>query len=117
ASRVPLDPSAQMRGRIHLRLTGPGGGDVGFILDGPRMHVTREAPRPPTTVVTMKAATLKDLLAGKTEFTAAQLTGKVRVEGEALAALVVQGVIQRFREQAPRRLQRLLFSGEASGAS
>jgi putative sterol carrier protein len=59
----------------------------------------------------MKATTLTELLAGRTEFTAAQLTGKVRVEGEALAALVVQAIVSRFRAETPKRLQRLLFKG------
>lgn len=111
ASRKPIDQAAQMNGRIHLKLTGPGGGDVGLILDGQRLRVIRENPRPPTTVVTMKATTLTELLAGRTEFTAAQLTGKVRVEGEALAALVVQAIVSRFRAETPKRLQRLLFKG------
>jgi putative sterol carrier protein len=109
AARRPIDQAAQMNGRIHLKLTGPGGGDVGLILDGARLRVIRENPRPPTTVVTMKATTLVELLAGRTEFTAAQLTGKVRVEGEALAALVVQAIVSRFRADTPKRLQRLLF--------
>ena len=78
---------ADPRARIHLRLTGPGGGDVGFLVDGERIDVIREMPRPPSTVVTMKTATFYDLLAGRTDFNTAQLTGKMRVEGEALAAL------------------------------
>ena len=28
------DPAMHTRGRVHLRLTGPGGGDFGFVLDG-----------------------------------------------------------------------------------
>jgi putative sterol carrier protein len=62
-------------------------------------------------VVTMKAATMKELLGGQLEFTTAQLTGKVRVDGEALAALVVQALVATFRERAPKRVQRLLFKG------
>ena len=107
-ARRPLDPVAHMNGRVHLRLTGPGGGDIGFVLDRERLQVIREMPRPPTTVVTMKTATFYDLLAGRTDFNTAQLTGKVRVEGEALAAFLVQGMVTRFRAEAPKRLQRLL---------
>ena len=59
----------------------------------------------------MKTATFYDLLAGRTDFNTAQLTGKVRVEGEALAAFVVQAVVTRFRTAAPKRLQRLLVKG------
>jgi putative sterol carrier protein len=109
AARAPNEQAAQMSGRVHLRLTGPGGGDLGLILDRARLRVIREAPRPPTAVVSMKAATFIDLLAGRTEYTVAQMTGRVRVEGEALAGLVVQAIIARFRAQAPKRLQRLLF--------
>jgi putative sterol carrier protein len=99
------------RGRVHLRLTGPGGGDVGFIIDGARIEVIREMPRPPSTVVTMKTATFYDLLAGRTDFNMAQMTGKLRVEGEALNAFIVQAIVTRFRAEAPKRLQRLLVKG------
>jgi putative sterol carrier protein len=101
-------------GRIHLKLTGPGGGDVGLVLDGEHITVMREMPRPPTTVVTMKAATFHDLLAGRTDFNTGQMTGKIRVEGEALAAFAVQGLVTRFRAEAPKRLQRLLVKGAQS---
>ena len=59
----------------------------------------------------MKTATFYDLLAGRTDFTTAQLTGKIRVEGEALAAFLVQAVATRFRAEAPKRLQRILVKG------
>ena len=113
-ARKAIDPTMRTHGRLHLRLTGPGGGDVGFILDGERIEVIREMPRPPSTVVTMKTATFYDLLAGRTDFNTAQLTGKVRVEGEALAAFVVQAVVTRFRAEAPKRLQRLLVKGASA---
>ena len=111
AARRPPPEGARMTGRIHLRLTGPGGGDIGLVLDGRRLHVLREIPRPPTATLTMRATTFADLLAGRTEFTTAQLTGKVRVEGDALAALVPQAIIATFRQRAPRRLQRLVCKG------
>ena len=111
ARRAIDDPTMHTRGRIHLRLTGPGGGDVGFIIDRAKVQVIREMPRPPTTVVSMKTATFYDLLAGRTDFNTAQLTGKVRVEGEALNALVIAAVVTRFRAEAPRRLQKFLVKG------
>ncbi|HXU70248.1 MAG TPA: NAD-dependent epimerase/dehydratase family protein [Polyangia bacterium] len=112
ASRRAIDdPSMHTRGRVHLRLTGPGGGDVGFIIDGPKVEIIREMPRPPTTVVTMKTATFYDLLGGRTDFNTGQLTGKVRVEGEALNAFVIAAIITRFRSDAPKRLQKLLVKG------
>jgi putative sterol carrier protein len=114
ARRAIDDPSMHTRGRIHLRLTGPGGGDVGFLIDGPRVEVIREMPRPPTTVVSMKTATFYDLLAGRTDFNTAQLTAKVRVEGEALNALVIAAIVTRFRAEAPKRLQRFLVKGASA---
>jgi UDP-glucose 4-epimerase len=111
ARRAVEDPTMHTRGRVHLRLTGPGGGDVGFIIDGARIEVIREMPRPPSTVVTMKTATFYDLLAGRTDFNMAQMTGKLRVEGEALNAFIVQAIVTRFRAEAPKRLQRLLVKG------
>jgi len=110
-ARRPLDPVAHMNGRVHLRLTGPGGGDVGFIMNRAHVEVIREMPRPPTTVVSMKTATFYDLLAGRTDFNTAQLTAKVRVEGEALNALVIAAIVTRFRAEAPKRLQRFLVKG------
>ncbi|HWE30375.1 MAG TPA: SCP2 sterol-binding domain-containing protein, partial [Polyangia bacterium] len=114
ARRAIDDPAMHTRGRVHLRLTGPGGGDVGFVIDGPRLEVIREVPRPPSTVVTMKTATFYDLLAARADFVSAQLTGKVRVEGEALNALVIQAIVTRFRTDAPKRLQRLLVKGAST---
>jgi putative sterol carrier protein len=106
-----LEPAMRASGRIHLKLTGPDGGDVGFVLDGERVTVLREMPRPPTTVVMMKAGTFHDLLAGRMDFNTGQMTGKIRVEGEALAAFAIQGLVTRFRADAPKRLQRLLVKG------
>ncbi len=114
ARRAVTDPSMHTRGRVHLRLTGPGGGDIGFVIDGAHVDVLREAPRPPSTVVTMKTATFYDLLAGRSDFNTGQMTGRIRVEGEALNAFVVQAVVTRFRSDAPRRLQRLLVKGAAT---
>jgi putative sterol carrier protein len=59
----------------------------------------------------MKATTMRELLSGQLEFTTAQLTGKVRVDGEALAALVVQAMVATFRQRAPKPIQRLMFKG------
>jgi putative sterol carrier protein len=107
----PPPEGRHMNARVHLRLTGKGGGDVGLLMDAGKLTVTRAPPRPPTVTVTMKAASMRELLAGELEFTTAQLTGKVRVDGEALAALVVQALVATFRERAPKRIQHLLFKG------
>jgi len=111
ARAQPMAEGRHMNARVYLRLTGRGGGDLGLIVDGGKLSITREPPRPPTVTVTLKATTMRELLAGKLEFTTAQLTGKVRVDGEALAALVVQAMVASFRQRAPKPLQRLMFKG------
>jgi hypothetical protein len=46
----------------------------------------------------MKAATLLDLLAGRGDIAAAQLTGRIRIDGQGHAALVVGGLVAGFRD-------------------
>ena len=45
----------------------------------------------------MQARTLLDLLSGRTDVAGAQLTGKMRVDGQGLASLVVGGLVGGFR--------------------
>jgi UDP-glucose 4-epimerase len=92
----------RLRTRMHLALTGTNGGDVGLVLEDGHLTVSHGIPRPPSVVVTMKAATFVDLLAGRLDFATAQFTGKIRVEGEALSAMLIQGMIQRFRGEAAK---------------
>jgi UDP-glucose 4-epimerase len=116
-SRIPLEEGRHRAARVQLRLTGHDGGDIAFVVDAGRIAITREVLRPPSTTVTMKAATFRELLAGTREFNTAQMTGKVRVDGEALAALVIHGFINTFAARAevpgargviPRALRRWL---------
>jgi nucleoside-diphosphate-sugar epimerase/putative sterol carrier protein len=118
----PLSEGRHLAARVQLHLTGRGGGDVAFLVDQGKIVISRERLRPPTTTVTMKAATFRQLLAGTGDYNTAQMTGKVRVEGEALAALVVQGLVNSFRARAaapgaagavPRALARWLASDGA----
>lgn len=111
AARAPSEEARRVQARIHLRLTGPGGGDLGLVLDGGKLTVLREVPRPPTSTLTMRAATLLDLLGRRTELTTAGLTGKVRIEGDPVANMVLGTILATFHQRAPRRLQRLLFKG------
>jgi nucleoside-diphosphate-sugar epimerase/putative sterol carrier protein len=127
ASQRPAPEEARhLRARVHLVLTGPGGGERGIVLDEGRLTIGPHPPRPPTVTVTMKATTMLDLLAGATDFGAAQLTGRVRVEGEALAAWVVQGMVTSFRQRAqapgaagfiPRQLARWFGLRQKQGAA
>jgi UDP-glucose 4-epimerase len=106
ASRAPLEEARHMNARVQLRLTGRDGGDIALCVDEGRLAVSREVLRPPTATVTMRAATFRELIAGTRDFNTAQMTGKVRVDGEALAALVVPAMVGTLRARA-----------EASGAA
>lgn len=89
-----------MTARVHLDITGPGGGDVGLIVDQGRLSVeVGSVPRPPTSVVSLRKALLLELLAGKTSVATAQLTGRVRIEGEPLAGLLLGTMVAMFREK------------------
>jgi nucleoside-diphosphate-sugar epimerase/putative sterol carrier protein len=82
---------------VHLDLAGPNGGDLTLRIAGGRLRLRAGAPRPANAVATMSAATLLDLLAGRTDIAAAQLTGKVRIDGQGHAALVVAGLVGAVR--------------------
>ncbi|HET9753168.1 MAG TPA: NAD-dependent epimerase/dehydratase family protein [Myxococcales bacterium] len=88
------------RSVIHLDLTSPSGGDVTLRVADGRLRLSLGAPRPAQAAVTMKAATLLDLLSGRTDVASAQLTGKMRVEGQGHASLVVGGLVGGFRSAA-----------------
>ncbi|MFL5411573.1 MAG: NAD-dependent epimerase/dehydratase family protein, partial [Myxococcales bacterium] len=81
---------------IHLELSGPNGGDVTLRAHGGRLSVRKGAPRPADGTVFLSARLLLDLLAGKTDFAAAQITGRIRIEGQGLASLLVGGMIGGF---------------------
>ncbi len=116
-------PSHELRGmraRVHLSLTGAGGGDFGITIADGRLRVGFAAPRPPTSVVTLRAALFRELLAGKSDLSRAQLTGRVRIEGEPVASLLLGGMITSFRSAVgmpgpigalPRLLSRWLERG------
>jgi len=82
---------------IHLDLTGPGGGDFTIRVAEGRVRLLRGAPRPANASVSMKASTLRELLAGRSDVAAAHLTGKIRIDGQGHAALVVGGLVAGFR--------------------
>jgi nucleoside-diphosphate-sugar epimerase/putative sterol carrier protein len=102
ASRYAEVPEEAKRIRMvmHLELTGPGGGDIGLHFDLGKLSVERLAPRPPTATVTMRASTFLDLIAGRQVFATALLTGKVRVDGEATAGMLLEGIVASFRARA-----------------
>jgi UDP-glucose 4-epimerase len=102
AKRLPPRPeAASVSARIHLDISGRGGGDIGLLIDNGRMSVELGSiPRPPTSVISVKKSTLLDLLAGKASIASAQLTGKVRIEGEPIAGMALSSIIMTFRAQA-----------------
>jgi nucleoside-diphosphate-sugar epimerase/putative sterol carrier protein len=121
-AHVP-DEAARMNMRVHLQLTGPTGGDLAIHFDRGHLTITREVPRPPTAVVTMRATTFLDLLTGRADFSTVGFTGRVRVEGEGLAYLMFQGIVSMFRSQteaagpagfASRQLKRWFEKGVAA---
>jgi nucleoside-diphosphate-sugar epimerase/putative sterol carrier protein len=96
---MPAD-MARLEARLHLALTGPGGGDFDIALRHGKLAIHAGVPRPPDVTVTLKASVFLDLLAGRMDYSTAVLTGKIRTEGEALAGMVVQGIVTGFRQQA-----------------
>ena len=88
---------ATMRSRIHLQLTGKGGGDISIIVEGGKLEFGRGIPRPPTGTATLSAALFKEILTGKTTYSTAQLTGRVRLQGDTSASFVIGAMSQRLR--------------------
>jgi nucleoside-diphosphate-sugar epimerase/putative sterol carrier protein len=110
--------------RIHLALTGRQGGDISITVHDQRLRVSQGAPVPPTAIVTLPAPLFLDLLAGRADFATAQLTGRIRVEGEGLAVMVFGGIVSQFRalSQQPgargrigRLLQRMIAGRPSTG--
>jgi UDP-glucose 4-epimerase len=100
--RDPPEEARNLRAQIHLRLTGPRGGDIGLIFEDGRIRVERGIPRPPSSIARMPAETFRALLAGKQSFTTAQMTGEITVEGDASAAMLLQGLVTTFRARLTR---------------
>jgi nucleoside-diphosphate-sugar epimerase/putative sterol carrier protein len=93
------DEAKHVRLDLHLRLTGPDGGDLAIRIDRGRMRIERAVPRPPTAVMTLSTSTFLDLLAGRTTTVAAGMVGKLRVEGEGLATMFLQGLFSTYRQR------------------
>jgi UDP-glucose 4-epimerase len=86
-----------MKTVLHLELTGRNGGDLTLRAHEGRLRMKKGAPRPPDATATLRASTLLDLLAGRLDFAGAQLEGKVRIDGQGHAGLILGGVIEGFR--------------------
>lgn len=88
------------RSRIQLALTGRRGGDISITAADQRLRFATGAPSAPTAVVTLPAELFLELLAGRADFATAQLTGRIRVEGEGHAMLLVGGLVTQVRSMA-----------------
>ncbi len=101
AKRIPasqIPPEARRTTiRVHLDLTGPGGGDFDVDIAEGRLTIRPGIPRPPDGTVRMSAATFTDLLSGKGDTSTAHLTGRVRVRGEPMSGMAVDALITGFR--------------------
>jgi UDP-glucose 4-epimerase len=89
AKRVKLE--------LHLNLTGPRGGDYALSLSDAKLRIRAGVPRPPETVLTMRAETLLEMLSGRTDLSAARMTGKVRMHGDPQGAFFLGALITGFR--------------------
>jgi UDP-glucose 4-epimerase len=83
----------------HLWLTGPGGGDRTVQIRNGRIRVVPGVPRRPVSVAIIKTSHFLDLLAGRTDFSVAQVTGRLKVEGDPTAAFMVGGMVSVFKKQ------------------
>jgi UDP-glucose 4-epimerase len=95
----PVEDLKTMSARVHLALLGPGGGDFGIFAEAGKLRVRTGIPRPPTSTATMTVEVWTDLLAGRLDFASAQLTGKLRLEGDTSAGFLVGGLVRRFRNE------------------
>ena len=97
-ARVP-----ELRGvaaRVHLCLTGPGGGDYALEVADGRLLIGSRLPRPPTSVMIMDAQLWLDLLAGRMDLASAQFTGRIRVEGDPFGGFLLGGILAQLKEGA-----------------
>jgi len=99
--RIPPRPElAGLTEAVHLRILGPGGGDLGLVVKDSGLRLLPRPPRPPTAVLELRDQVLLDLLAGRTDMGAIQLTGRVRIDGEPRAAMLLGGIVAAFRQSA-----------------
>jgi UDP-glucose 4-epimerase len=82
---------------VHLNLIGPNGGDFTVRIQQGQANVQRGAPRPPSSVVTMRADTLLELLAGSSDFASARFARKIKIQGDPYADFVIGALVTGFR--------------------
>ncbi len=97
AQKQPREPARGSTPLIHLRLTGPDGGDFTIVLREGRVSFRRGIPRPPGSALTLSTAMFRRLLAGQADLTTAQMVGQVLLEGDPTATMVLGTVFTTFR--------------------
>jgi hypothetical protein len=94
---LPLE-TRRLAGTVHVALTGPAGSDWTIHLADGKVRVSAGAPRPPTSVVTLPNDAMLELLAGRGDLFTAQMTGRVRVQGDPLGPMLLGAVVSGFRK-------------------
>ncbi len=92
--------SGGFAGAVNFELTGPGGGSWHALLGPDSVRFFRGAHAAPRSTVTIPAAAFADLLAGRSSWMTAQMTGKVRVKGDGHAGLLFGAIVEQFRARA-----------------
>lgn len=82
---------------IHLRLTGPDGGDFTIASEHGRLAIRPGVPRPPGAALALGTNALRQLISGAIDVTTAEKAGQLRVDGEPTAALVLADIVAGFR--------------------
>jgi putative sterol carrier protein len=100
-NEMPRD-AATMKLKIHLDLTGPGGGDYALKLDAGNVTLSRGVPRPPDSTVSLSPETFLELLAGSADPSTEGMTGRIRIRGEPLGGLIFSGLVAGFRQSTRR---------------
>lgn len=99
----PPEDAKRMFAKVHLCLQGAGGADWTMEVNAGRIAIRPGIPRPPDSVITLKASHFLELMAGKADFGSSQLTGRVRVEGEPRAGMILGAMVQLFRQETMRK--------------
>jgi putative sterol carrier protein len=109
------EEAKRVKVELHLCLTGPRGGDFAITLDDGKVRMKSGVPRPPETVLTMRADILLEMLSGKLDLSAARMTGKVRMHGDPQGAFFLGALITGFRNSTSAGGVRGWSMGKLSG--
>ncbi len=110
----------KLRFTVHVQLTGRRGGDFAIVLDDGRARLRQGRPAEPAAVVRLPVGLFLDLLAGRSEWGSAFLTGRIRSQGEGHAPMVVGGLVAGYRARKaeaglPGRVARMMSRWIESG--